>query len=111
VALFLSITEHCTVVLLLSFRLCLGYCHPSCMWEHACHAVVMITRFACSTLTLQVLTPLHVRALATVIPPLERMRDWSLSYSTRVHGISLATLYRWVCTASCRPLGCQHTTC
>lgn len=36
----------------------------------------------------------HVRALASVVPPLERMRDWALTYSTAKHGISLATLYR-----------------
>lgn len=41
-----------------------------------------------------ILTPDHVRALASVVPPLERMRDWALAYSTAKHGISLQTLYR-----------------
>ncbi|KAG2501203.1 hypothetical protein HYH03_001017 [Edaphochlamys debaryana] len=42
----------------------------------------------------QVLTEAGARALASIIPPLERMKDWSLSYSTSKHGISLQTLYR-----------------
>ncbi|KXZ47059.1 hypothetical protein GPECTOR_38g296 [Gonium pectorale] len=33
-------------------------------------------------------------ALASAVPPLERMKSWTLSYSTTKHGISLATLYR-----------------
>lgn len=32
--------------------------------------------------------------LASAVPPLERMKDWTLSYSTAKHGISLQTLYR-----------------
>ena len=35
-------------------------------------------------------------ALASAMPPLERMKDWALSYSTHKHGISLQTLYRRV---------------
>lgn len=42
----------------------------------------------------QVLDPLLCRALASAIPPLERMRHWGLAYGTRVHGTSLATLFR-----------------
>ncbi|GFR42419.1 hypothetical protein Agub_g3322 [Astrephomene gubernaculifera] len=41
-----------------------------------------------------ILNDSQTRALASAIPPLERMRDWSLSYSTAKHGISLQTLYR-----------------
>lgn len=36
------------------------------------------------------------RALASVVPPLERLKNWSLSYATHKHGISLQTLYRKV---------------
>ncbi|GLC63348.1 hypothetical protein PLESTF_000026700 [Pleodorina starrii] len=41
-----------------------------------------------------IINELQARALASAIPPLERMRDWTLSYSTVKHGISLQTLYR-----------------
>ncbi|GIL94425.1 hypothetical protein Vretimale_619 [Volvox reticuliferus] len=41
-----------------------------------------------------ILNDLQMRALASAIPPLERMKDWTLSYSTVKHGISLQTLYR-----------------
>jgi hypothetical protein len=52
-----------------------------------------------STLTLvgdasAILNDGHARALASAIPPLERMKEWTLSYSTTKHGISLQTLYR-----------------
>lgn len=36
----------------------------------------------------------HVSALANVIPSRFRFKEWSLSYSTARHGISLSTLYR-----------------
>ena len=42
----------------------------------------------------QIMSEEHFRSIASVMPPLERMKSWSMSYSTRVHGISLATLYR-----------------
>ncbi|PNW77505.1 hypothetical protein CHLRE_10g439550v5 [Chlamydomonas reinhardtii] len=41
-----------------------------------------------------ILTEGHARALASAIPPLERMKEWTLSYSTTKHGTSLQTLYR-----------------
>ncbi|EFJ52510.1 hypothetical protein VOLCADRAFT_56079 [Volvox carteri f. nagariensis] len=41
-----------------------------------------------------ILNDLQMRALASAVPPLERMKDWVLSYSTAKHGISLQTLYR-----------------
>ncbi|GIL45755.1 hypothetical protein Vafri_2909 [Volvox africanus] len=43
-----------------------------------------------------ILNDLQMRAVASAIPPLERMKDWTLSYSTVKHGISLQTLYRRV---------------
>jgi hypothetical protein len=69
-------------------------CVASSVLQFLCSIPVTICPCCNVVAPLQILTPLHVRALATVIPPLERMRDWGLSYSTRVHGISLATLYR-----------------
>ncbi|KAG2432902.1 hypothetical protein HXX76_008633 [Chlamydomonas incerta] len=41
-----------------------------------------------------ILTEGHARALASAVPPMERMKEWTLSYSTTKHGISLQTLYR-----------------
>jgi hypothetical protein len=56
-------------------------------------AVSPRTADTCSGACARVL-PAGRRALASVIPPLERMKDWALSYSTQRHGISLQTLYR-----------------
>ncbi|KAG1660219.1 hypothetical protein FOA52_005088 [Chlamydomonas sp. UWO 241] len=36
----------------------------------------------------------HTCALMGVVPPLESLRPWELSFSTRQHGVSLATLFR-----------------
>uniref|UniRef100_A0A7S0YI88 Oxidation resistance protein 1 n=1 Tax=Polytomella parva TaxID=51329 RepID=A0A7S0YI88_9CHLO len=42
----------------------------------------------------QLLRDKHVSAIASHIPPLQRMRRWTCTYSTFRHGTSLQTLYR-----------------